>query len=317
MGIEFKLLLSKHDFFDSVNTYQPDILFIYSKFGFRGNALKKKVKSLNNLIKNKIKIFLAVDWFPHGHREATSNEDLNIFRNEEICSFYFGEREEDSMNEFSKYTNRVYTKIPNCADSNFHFPTEKNDKFAYDIVFLGAKLPKKKYFIEEILLPLKEKYNVGIFGPYWNLTDNIKRGLAKISRKFQFEKINEIINRSRISIKYEDENKLYSSSKICLNYHEKEDTNQHYHKILNQRTFKIPACGGFQLIDELDYLDKYYEKNEMITCGDKNEWFQKIDFYIKNDDLRNKIANKATEKTHKNHLYENRIIQILKLIGKY
>ena len=317
MGIKFKLLLSKHDFYYSVNTYQPDILFIYSKFGFRGKDLKNKIKSLNKLIKKKIKIFLAVDWFPKGHKEETNHEDLNIFKNEEICSFYFGEREEDSMKEFSKYTNRDYIKIPNCADNNFHFPTEKFDKFAYDIVFLGAKLPKKKYFIEEILLPLKEKYNVGIFGPYWTLTDNIKRGLAKISRKFQFEKINEIINKSRVSIKYEDENKLYSSSKICLNYHEKENSNQHYHKILNQRTFKIPACGGFQLIDDLDYLNKYYEEDEIITCGDKDDWFQKIDFYIKNNDLRNKIVKKANERTYKNHLYENRILQILKLSNKY
>ena len=146
MGIEFKLLLSKHDFYDSVNSYKPDILFIYSKFGFRGNELKKKIKSLNKLLKKKIKIFLAVDWFPKDHSESTSFEDINIFKNEEICNFYFGEREEESMDEFKKHTNREYIKIPNCADSSFHFPTKKVNKFSYDIVFLGAKLPKKKIF---------------------------------------------------------------------------------------------------------------------------------------------------------------------------
>ena len=110
MGIEFKLLLSKHDFYYSVNTYQPDILFIYSKFGFRGKDLKNKTKSLNKLIKKKIKIFLAVDWFPKGHNEATNHEDLNIFKNERYVVFILGKRRR-LYEEFNKYTNRDYIKI--------------------------------------------------------------------------------------------------------------------------------------------------------------------------------------------------------------
>ena len=175
---------------------------------------------------------------------------------------------------------------------------------------------KKKYFIDEILLPLKEKYNVGIFGPYWNILDNFKRGLAKISRTLHLEKINKVINDSRISISYEDENKLYSSAKICLNYHEKENNNEHYHQILNQRSFKIPSCGGFQIIDNLNYLDKYYSEEEMVSCSNKEEWFEKIDFYLKNEKLREKFSIKAQERTHKDHLYENRISEILKLSDK-
>ena len=70
------------------------------------------------------------------------------------------------------------------------------------------------------------------------------------------------------------------------------------------------------MIDDLDYLNKYYEEDEIITCGEKDDWFQKIDFYIKNNDLRNEIVKKQM-KTYKNHLYENRILQILKLSNKY
>ena len=316
MNIDFRILLSKHDFYESVNTYKPDILFIYSKFGFRGKDLEKKIKHLNYFFKKKIKIFLAVDWFPSDHLEKTSERDIEIFKNEEICNFYFGEREEESMLDFELKTFRKYIKIPNCADGRYHYPTKKYDKYSYDIVFLGAKLPKKKYFIDEILLPLKEKYNVGIFGPYWSLLDNFKRGLAKISRTLHLEKINKTINNSRISISYEDENKLYSSAKICLNYHEKENNNEHYHQILNQRSFKIPACGGFQIIDKLNYLDRYYSEEEMVSCSSKEDWFEKIDFFLKNEKLRKQFSIKARERTHKDHLYENRISKILKLSDK-
>ena len=71
------------------------------------------------------------------------------------------------------------------------------------------------------------------------------------------------------------------------------------------------------MIDNLDYLNKYYGEDEIITCGNKDDWFQKIDFYIRNNDLRNKIVKKANKKTYKYHLYENRILQILKLSNKY
>lgn len=324
MGINFKILLSKDDFFEKVNTFNPDILFIQHKFGFRNNDLKKKIKYLNYFIKKKIKIFLAVDWFPEGP-ESTSYSDLEIFRNEEIATYFFGEREEDSMSDFVSTTGQDYIKIPNSADKFYHYPTKKYEKYSFDIVFLGAKLPKKKFFFEEILLPLKKKYKVGIYGPYWSISDNIKRIGANISRKIGLNRINEIINSSRISIPYEDENKLYSSSKICLNYHEKDTfktisssnhQNETYHKIMNQRSFKIPACGGFQLIDDIDYLRKYYKDDEMISCKDPKDWFDKIEEFINNHQLREKYARKACEKTHKEHLYENRINLILELANK-
>ena len=323
LKIDFKLLLSKDSFYDSVNIYNPDILFIQHKFGFRGKNLEQKIKALSHFKKKKIKVFLAVDWFESGP-ELTTESDLNIFRNEDIAHIYFGEREEDSMIEFENSAKQKYYKIPNSADKNFHFPTQVYEKYKYDIVFLGAKLPKKKYFFEEILIPLKEKYNVGIFGPYWTIQDNIKRISAKIARNFGLDKINEIINDSRVSIKYEDENKLYSSSKICLNYHEKENedvkNNQKnintYHKILNQRAFKIPACGGFQLIDNLDYINKYFESDELISCNDPKDWFKKIDYYIRDDEARLKILKKSIKRAHKDHMYENRIKLILKLANK-
>ena len=31
----------------------------------------------------------------------------------------------------------------------------------------------------------------------------------------------------------------------------------------------------------------------MISCSDKNDWFKKIDFYIKNEKSREQISNKA------------------------
>ena len=53
------------------------------------------------------------------------------------------------MYDFESKTNRRYLKIANCADGRYHYPTKKYDKYSYDIVFLGAKLPKKNILLKK------------------------------------------------------------------------------------------------------------------------------------------------------------------------
>src|SRR5207248_8747832 len=56
----------------------------------------------------------------------------------------------------------------------------------------------------------------------------------------------------------------YSSAKICLNFHEREPDGSQPHYIVNQRTFKIPACGGFQMCDEVPAIRKYFSDSEIV-----------------------------------------------------
>ena len=49
------------------------------------------------------------------------------------------------MKEFSKYTNRDYIKIPNCADNNFHFPTERLTNLHMNC-FSWCEITKEKIF---------------------------------------------------------------------------------------------------------------------------------------------------------------------------
>ena len=164
---------------------------------------------------------------------------------------------------------------------------------------------------KNILIPLSKKYNVGIFGPYWTLKDNSLRVITKYLRKFKFDKFNQYLNDLRISIPYERERDYYFSSKICINFHEKENITSHYHKIINQRTFKIAACGGFQICDDIDNIHDYFSNEEIVTAKSIEDWFEKIDYFIENNKERNKIREKSYIKCQENHMYEHRIQQIL------
>ena len=241
-----------------------------------------------------------------------TNEDINLFKNNDIADYYFGERELNSMKDFEEITKK-YNLIANAADRTVHKKTKYNEKFDYDIIFIGAKLPKKKFFFENILIPLSKKYNVGIFGPYWTLKDNSLRVITKYLRKFKFDKFNQYLNDLRISIPYERERDYYFSSKICINFHEKENITSHYHKIINQRTFKIAACGGFQICDDIDNIHDYFSNEEIVTAKSIEDWFEKIDYFIENNKERNKIRENSYVKCQENHMYEHRIQQILKM----
>jgi spore maturation protein CgeB len=273
--------------------------------------LKKDIIVLKQMRRNGTKIFLWVHW-PLIKNILKEAEPYLLA--DDIADVYFGEREPESMMNFEKTTGKKYHVIPNAANRTIHFPTSPVDKYQYDIVYLGAKLPLKKWFYDNVLLPLTKKYKVGIFGPYWTLRDNILRVGSRFCKNIRYKAGTSFFDNLRILIPPEDENKLYSSAKICLNFHEREKDGSQPHYILNQRTFKIPACGGFQICDCVPALRKYFSEDEVITASlDSKDWFKKIEYYLNHDKERNEIREKGTKRVLKEHTYHNRAEQIMSL----
>jgi spore maturation protein CgeB len=111
------------------------------------------------------------------------------------------------------------------------------------------------------------------------------------------------------------ENKLYSSAKICLKFHEREADGSQPHLIVNQRVFKIAACGGFQVYDAVPPIRKYFAEGEIVLADPNrpDEWFRKIDYYLTHDDERTRIQAKGTARALREHTYHNRVTTLLGL----
>jgi len=303
LGHEFFEATDYDDLKAKVELTNPDIFFVANLC----DIVLKHSETLKWIRNKGIKIFLIVYW-------PLKKEEVKIIKEEEIADIYFGEREPESMVEFEKLTGRKYVLIPNAANKLLHFPTKPVKKYQYDVVYLGAKLPHKKWFTNNVLFPLTKKYNVGIFGPYWTLKDNLLRAGQKICRKIRFVKGADFFNKFRIIIPPEEENQLYSSAKICLNFHEREADGSQPHYILNQRTFKIPACGGFEICDYVPALRKYFFEDEVVMAAlDPKDWFEKIDYYLTHEEERRKIQEKGTIRALKDHTYHNRVKQVVDL----
>lgn len=76
-----------------------------------------------------------------------------------------------------------------------------------------------------------------------------------------------------------------------------------------QRTFEIPACGSLQIAPRNDEILSFFEEKKEIVCYESvEELKEKVDFYLKKDSERKKIAAKGLEKVTKGkHTYFDRV----------
>jgi len=302
---DFATATAEDDLRLRVEEFKPDIFLVANL----GNILLSDSDNMEWMRKKGVKVFLIVYW-------PLRPKEVEILINKDVADVYYGEREPESMHDFTRVTGRQYHLIPQAANRMWHFPTELSKEHEYDILYIGAKLAKKRQMFEEILLPLRKKYRVGIFGPYWTASDNVLRVCQKICRNAGFQNGADSINRirfKRVIPSIETQRKLFASSRISLNFHEREPDGSQPHYILTQRTFVVPACGGFEICDYVPALRKYFAEDEMVMAKDKNDWFEKIDYYLAHDDERRQIQLKGSQRALKDHTYHNRVEQVIDL----
>ena len=199
----------------------------------------------------------------------------------DFADVYFGEREPEGMGDFEAATGKRYITIANAARHDIHRPVPFDPKYSYDIAFVGNRLPHKKWINDFILKELIPRYHVGLFGPGWTMRDKIIGNVARAALKLGLTAISGPMDRLRINLPLEKEPMLYSSSKICINFHERELDGSVGHNIINQRLFKIAASGGFQIVDDMPGICRYFGTEEIVVVPlDAGKWLQTIEKYL-------------------------------------
>ncbi len=102
--------------------------------------------------------------------------------------------------------------------------------------------------------------------------------------------------------------KIFNCAKIVLNIQPPDMTYGG-----NMRTFEIPGCGAFQLVDR--YSNEWFvEGKEIASFRNVGDLKRKISFFLKNDKIRRSIANAGYNKSHKEHTYEKHFKKLLSKI---
>ena len=316
LGCRFVALTSNDNLKEVLKKEKPDI-FITSSHHY---YLKFLDLNLIKEYRNKgMVMFTKVDyWTSPINRlsEARSFKDekkkIELVRNGMLGDIFFNFTGQDDkrMIGFKQGTGKKFETILLAADKTLMY-NEYNPVFKADISFIGTNIPEKRGLFKEWLFPLKEKYKVRIYGQDWTLKNRI---LGLIQRFGQYFNIKFLKSIQKPALKVEDEHKIYSSSKICINLH---DIHQIKYGDLNERLFKIPACHGFEITNYVPTISLYFRPNEMICAKNRKEWFDKIDYYMTHPEKRKQIAEKGYRKVMKYHTYHNRVKQIFELYKNF
>lgn len=102
--------------------------------------------------------------------------------------------------------------------------------------------------------------------------------------------------------------KAFNGAKIVLNF-------QPQDMICggNMRSFEIPGCAAFQLVDKID--SRWFILNrEVVVFSDVADLKKKISYYLQHSDKRITIANAGFKKAHAEHTYAVHFEKLLKMI---
>lgn len=316
LGYQFRPLTSADNVKNVLEEYQPDI-FISSlnsyNLKFLDLDLLKKYRKKGLVFFNQIGLWnLSFDQF--GSQALNSQPEFVTLIKKGLAGdifFNWYQQDDPAMDGFTKATGYPFHTLLLAANPKLYF-YDFDKKYKSDIAFVGSYLPEKRKFINEHIIPLRKKYTVSTYGSDWTFESRMLGYVQKVGQYFNIEPLKKV---RKIPLSLSDERKVYSSATISLNIHE--DHQRKYGHDFNERTFKVLACGGFEICDNVKVLRKYFSEKELVIAENTDDWFDKIDYYMKNPNKRKPIIKAGMEKVLKSHTYYNRVDQIIKMYNNF
>lgn len=196
-------------------------------------------------------------------------------------------------------------QLPLATEPSIFQPMEVDHRYKSDICIVGFPYPERLQYIQ--LLLQKTPYKITLVGKWKNLLYPYltNPNLA----------IHEGWVEPSVASKY------YNGAKIVLNSHRPYNLQQNQNRVgiagktINNRTFDVAACETFQLIDYKEDLPKFFVENEEIAVyRDRDDLLDKINYFMKNEEERNKIAANARKKVLNEHTFKHRLDELLKIV---
>jgi len=168
--------------------------------------------------------------------------------------------------------------LPLGADDKIYFPREVERDI--DISFVGLASKERLELLNKICeRALQKNWNVKIGGIFYDKKHFWKKYIFRYRQEYLAKFIdNRIFSSKEVA-------ELYCRSKICLNINTK------IHHSLSPRTFEICATKSFQLMNSGQNSHGLMNlETDLATFDGAEDLLEKIEFYLANDELREKIA---------------------------
>lgn len=185
------------------------------------------------------------------------------------------------------------------CDPEVHKPVrlskDELEEFGCEVTFAGAGYYNRQQFLAGLT-----DYRLKIWGTEWNSRE-LQPFLQHPEERFTREQFARIVAGASINLN------LHSSAT-----HSGVDPRC---DAINPRVFEIAACGGFQICDSCQGLDRFFDpEKELPTYGDLADCRRLIDRYLADEEERKAVATRARERALKEHTYGHRARQMLDFV---
>ncbi len=155
-------------------------------------------------------------------------------------------------------------------------------------------------------------FDISFFGQHYGKRgyrlNLIKNFCKKHNLKYYFP----VGHGAKLPWTFEDINKLYNQSKINLAFAQKD---YHHGRRVNLRTFEICMSGNFQLLQYASCVEEYFKIDKELVCwNNESDLFEKILYYLENEDEREKIAKNGIKRAIKEHTWSVRFEKIYSIL---
>ncbi|MCL2064434.1 MAG: glycosyltransferase [Candidatus Cloacimonetes bacterium] len=284
-----------------IKTFKPHLVFFIAQSPFNENLIREMKKAG----------ITTMYWFV---------EDFRRFAYwKKICSdfdYFFMIQKGEFEKELKNNCKTIYGCLPVAAEPKYHKPLnlthEEISFYGSDISFMGAAYPNRILFFRQF-----NKINLKLWGTGWVDSDLPSYNIPLKDHRITIEQSNIIYQASKVNINLHSsmENESISNKMDIKKTSLLIDKNGDF---VNPRTFEIAACGGFQLVDDrVAIRELFVADKEIVFFSSVEEAIDKANFYLKNDDLRKKIALAGQQKTLKYHTYAIRLEQMINIAFKH
>jgi len=262
--------------------FYENLLFrLFNKF-----TTKIFIDYINSIIISNFKGFDAVLFYNVDYVKASTlkiikthnvNTKIMCMHGDDMLNKRFGENEESKVALIDvhisprKHLSSVYKKLGanTFIETDWYYKSLKTSPSnkIYDLSFCGAISSKRTQILKDIKIE-----NSVIVGNGWNNNNN---SFPKNLKHLSIEKMNNIISASKISL-----NILTIANNDKTNF----------------RNFEIPSQFSLQICERSDELESIFDEDKNIVFFDnKDELNDKIQYYLKNDVITNKIIRESNK----------------------
>jgi spore maturation protein CgeB len=213
---------------------------------------------------------------------------------------------EGLVNEFKRYNNKSFFLTQAFAPSFFQIRkiTDRDvNTYSTEVTFVGNLGSKPCYLPRREFLKavIKNGFKLKWWGPRLpRKISTIPLIIGKLGRAYGGK-----------FVWGEEHAKICKLSKIYLGF----DAQPHVRKSMSERLYIAVGCGAFYMCQYIDGIEDVLETDkEIVTFKSEQEMIDKIRYYLKHDDLRKKIAEAGKQRVLKEHTYEVRMKDLIKII---